>query len=110
MNTIIKRNIFWVHRVRDIKYVLCGRISSLVGDGVSVVSFKESEASILQILGIHITFEIQFLVDQYYNYDGQDNSIYCKYMKHIFELRIKDQIEERSSQLLRNLNSCEKKA
>ena len=33
----------------------------------------------------------------------------CKYMKHIFELRMKDQIEERSSQLLRNLNSCEKK-
>ena len=33
-----------------------------------------------------------------------------KYMKHIFELRIKDQIEERSSQLLRNLSSCEKKA
>ena len=29
----------------------------------------------------------------------------CKYMKHIFELRIKDQIEERSSQLLRNLSS-----
>ena len=29
----------------------------------------------LQILGIHITFERQFLVDQYYNYDGQDNSI-----------------------------------
>ena len=34
----------------------------------------------------------------------------CKYMEHIFELRIKDQIEERSSQLLRNLSSCEKKA
>ena len=32
----------------------------------------------------------------------------CKYMKHIFELRMKDQIEERSSQLLRNLSSCEK--
>ena len=31
-------------------------------------------------------------------------------MKHIFELRMKDQIEERSSQLLRNLSSCEKKA
>ena len=30
-------------------------------------------------------------------------------MKHIFELRIKDQIEERSSQLLRNLSSYEKK-
>ena len=30
-------------------------------------------------------------------------------MKHIFELRMKDQIEERSSQLLRNLSSCEKK-
>ena len=29
-------------------------------------------------------------------------------MKHIFELRMKDQIEERSSQLLRNLSSCEK--
>ena len=28
-------------------------------------------------------------------------------MKHIFELRMKDQIEERSSQLLRNLSSCE---
>ena len=28
----------------------------------------------------------------------------------IFELRMKDQIEERSSQLLRNLSSCEKKA
>ena len=26
-------------------------------------------------------------------------------MKHIFELRMKDQIEERSSQLLRNLSS-----
>ena len=26
----------------------------------------------------------------------------CKYMKHIFELRMKDQIGERSSQLLRN--------
>ena len=36
--------------------------------------------------------------------------IECKYMKHIFELRMKDQIEERSSQLLRNLSSCEKKA
>ena len=34
----------------------------------------------------------------------------CKYTKHIFELRMKDQIEERSSQLLRNLSSCEKKA
>ena len=34
----------------------------------------------------------------------------CKYMKHIFELRMKDQIEERSSQLLRNLSSCEEKA
>ena len=34
----------------------------------------------------------------------------CKYMKHIFELRMKDQIEERSSQLLRNLSSCKKKA
>ena len=34
----------------------------------------------------------------------------CKYMKHIFELRMKDRIEERSSQLLRNLSSCEKKA
>ena len=34
----------------------------------------------------------------------------CKYMKHIFELQMKDQIEERSSQLLRNLSSCEKKA
>ena len=34
----------------------------------------------------------------------------CKYMKHIFELRMKDQIEERSSQLLHNLSSCEKKA
>ena len=34
----------------------------------------------------------------------------CKYVKHIFELRMKDQIEERSSQLLRNLSSCEKKA
>ena len=34
----------------------------------------------------------------------------CKYMKHIFERRIKDQIEERSSQLLRNLSSCEKQA
>ena len=34
----------------------------------------------------------------------------CKYMRHIFELRMKDQIEERSSQLLRNLSSCEKKA
>ena len=31
-------------------------------------------------------------------------------MEHIFELRMKDQIEERSSQLLRNLSSCEKKA
>ena len=31
-------------------------------------------------------------------------------MKNIFELRMKDQIEERSSQLLRNLRSCEKKA
>ena len=31
-------------------------------------------------------------------------------MKHIFELRMKDQMEERSSQLLRNLSSCEKKA
>ena len=31
-------------------------------------------------------------------------------MKHIFELRMKDQIEERSLQLLRNLSSCEKKA
>ena len=31
-------------------------------------------------------------------------------MKHIFELRNKDQIEERSSQLLRNLSSCAKKA
>ena len=30
----------------------------------------------------------------------------CKYMKHIFELRMKDQIEERSSQLLRNCLSC----
>ena len=30
-------------------------------------------------------------------------------MKHIFELRMKDQIEERSLQLLRNLSSCEKK-
>ena len=30
-------------------------------------------------------------------------------MKHIFELRIKDQIEERSSQLLGNLSSYEKK-
>ena len=29
-------------------------------------------------------------------------------MKHIFELRMKDQIEERSSQLLRNLSSFEK--
>ena len=28
----------------------------------------------------------------------------CKYMKHIFELRMKGQIEERSSQLLRNLS------
>ena len=27
-----------------------------------------------------------------------------------FELRIKDQIEERSSQLVRNLSSCEKEA
>ena len=27
-----------------------------------------------------------------------------------FELRMKDQIEERSSQLVRNLSSCEKKA
>ena len=27
-----------------------------------------------------------------------------------FELRTKDQIEERSSQLVRNLSSCEKKA
>ena len=36
--------------------------------------------------------------------------IECKYMKHIFELRMTDQIEERSSQLLRNLSSCEKKA
>ena len=42
-----------------------------------------------------------------------DNNILtneCKYMKHIFELRMKDQLEERSSQLLRNLSSCEKKA
>ena len=31
-------------------------------------------------------------------------------MKHIFELRVKDQIEKRSPQLLRNLSSCEKKA
>ena len=31
-------------------------------------------------------------------------------MKHIFELRMKDQKEERSSQLVRNLSSCEKKA
>ena len=31
-------------------------------------------------------------------------------MKHIFELRMKDQIEERSSQLLRNLSSFEKMA
>ena len=31
-------------------------------------------------------------------------------MKHVFELQMKDQIEERSSQLLRNLSSCEKKA
>ena len=32
----------------------------------------------------------------------------CKYMKHIFELRMKDQIEERSLQLLsfRNCLSC----
>ena len=28
--------------------------------------------------------------------------IECKYMEHIFELRMKDQIEERSLQLLRN--------
>ena len=34
----------------------------------------------------------------------------CKYMKHIFELRMKDQIGERSSQLLRNLSNCKKKA
>ena len=34
----------------------------------------------------------------------------CKYMEHIFEMRMKYQIEERSSQLLRNLSSCEKKA
>ena len=34
----------------------------------------------------------------------------CTYMKHIFELRMKDQIEERSSQLPLNLSSCEKKA
>ena len=33
-----------------------------------------------------------------------------KYMEHIFERRMKDQIEERSSQSLRNLSSCEKKA
>ena len=31
-------------------------------------------------------------------------------MKHIFELRTKDQIEERSSQLPRSISSCEKKA
>ena len=32
-------------------------------------------------------------------------------MKHIvFELRMKDQVEERSSQLVCNLGSCEKKA
>ena len=31
-------------------------------------------------------------------------------MKHIFELRMNDQIAERSSQLLRNLSSCKKKA
>ena len=31
-------------------------------------------------------------------------------MEHIFELWMKDQIEERSSQLLRNLSSSEKKA
>ena len=29
-------------------------------------------------------------------------------MKHIFELRMKDQIEERFSQLLHNLSCCEK--
>ena len=34
----------------------------------------------------------------------------CKYMKHIFELQMKDQIEERSSQLVRNLSSCEEAA
>ena len=34
----------------------------------------------------------------------------CKYMKHIFELWMKDQIEERSLQLLCNLSSCKKKA
>ena len=42
-----------------------------------------------------------------------NNIFECKYMKHIFELRMKDQIdqiEERSLQLLRNLSSCEKKA
>ena len=33
----------------------------------------------------------------------------CKYMKHIFELRMKDQIEERSSQLLRNLAVAKRK-
>ena len=33
-----------------------------------------------------------------------------EYIEHIFELRMKDQIEERSSQLLRNLSSCGKKA
>ena len=33
-----------------------------------------------------------------------------EYMKHIFELWMKDKIEERSSQLVRNLSSCEKKA
>ena len=31
-------------------------------------------------------------------------------MKHIFEMRMKDQIEKRSSQLLRNLSSCEKES
>ena len=43
-------------------------------------------------------------------YLSNNRGIECKYMKHIFELRMKDQIEERSSQLLRNLSSCEKKA
>ena len=35
----------------------------------------------------------------------------CKYVKHIyFELEVKDQIEERSSQLVHNLSSCENEA
>ena len=46
-NTIINRNTLCLYGVRDVKYVRCERVSSVVGEGATAVNFNTNDALLL---------------------------------------------------------------